>query len=295
MNIYCTQSQDQWMGDPEILYGRQYRQGDHFPVDGREEEFLLRHRLWRKVLQDRLHLAILPYEVHCILVVGTGCTIWALDFSRKHPSTQVVVLDHSTTRLTLTPSNLQVLSYDYQAIQHIDRRFDFILLRGLVGYLGSSEWMDITKSVWDVLVPGGWLEIQDLCLPEMSRDTHSSGSGPLIKWSQALLEAGRHVGRPMDAALYHKGRMERSNFENVVEKNTLWELGGVSAHSRPLRSLYKEVLQKGLEALSLRLLMEGLDQSYEQVQLDLANVRVDIERGITHATVKATVLYGRKL
>jgi hypothetical protein len=135
------------------------------------------------------------------------------------------------------------------------------------------------------LEPGGYHEIQDLCLPTECDDGTMAVDGALHKWQLGLVEASKKLGRPLGNAREYKGFLEKAGFINVVEKKFKWP-----SNTWPKDPKYKTLgmwqlanAENGLEAWTLALYTRALGWSKEQVLTLCANVRKDIRNPKIHA------------
>lgn len=74
-----------------------YRQGGYlFPNDEAEQDRLdMLHHIFLLVLEGKLYKAPLPRSPRCILDIGTGTGLWALDVADDFPGADVLGIDLS--------------------------------------------------------------------------------------------------------------------------------------------------------------------------------------------------------
>jgi cyclopropane fatty-acyl-phospholipid synthase-like methyltransferase len=164
--------------------GRKYS----FPNDERENDRLdLQHPLFSLTLDGKLFTAPIPKEkqLHCVLDVGTGTGIWAMDFADEQPETRVIGIDLSPTQPQFVPPNLTFEIDDLEETWTFNHPFDFIFARMTVGAFADSS--RFFQQSLEHLSPGGWVECMDICNPVKSDDNSMPSDTALLKWSVSRL------------------------------------------------------------------------------------------------------------
>lgn len=105
-----------------------YRQDSYLlPNDGDEQDRLdLQHKMWLIMLDGNLSTAPIG-EPSNVLDIGTGTGIWAKQFARMHPTSQVVGTDISLIQTSINlPPNLKFEREDSEDLWVFDHSFDYI-------------------------------------------------------------------------------------------------------------------------------------------------------------------------
>ena len=125
--------------------------------------------------------------------------------------------------------------------------------------------------------PGGSIEIQDNEYPLASHDSTIQDTN-ILKWSEAMVEAAKKLGRSITVAPSFKSMLADAGFTDIVEIKEQIPMNGW-----PLDSRYKQLgewsrymLSQGIEGISMGLLTEVLGLPREEVHVLLASVRKDL-------------------
>ncbi|KAJ9659644.1 hypothetical protein H2201_007235 [Coniosporium apollinis] len=262
--------------------GRRYhafKDGSYFfPNDEKENDRLdMQHALFLKSCKNQLYLAPIRDNVQHVLDLGTGTGIWALDFADTHPSAEVIGTDLSPIQPSWVPPNLKFIIDDCEDEWLFKQKFDFIHARMMCGSL--QDWPRFIEQSYENLEPGGWLELQDINMPFRSDDGSLSPDTALWKWSNYLLEAGKKLGRPVNAAEQYKKWMEAAGFVDIHEEVHKWPQNPWAKHPRQ-----KEIglwtmtdMLEGLHGLSMGPFTRASIMIPEEVEVFLAEVRKDVK------------------
>lgn len=130
----------------------------------------LQHKAWELVLGNKLFMAPIGEAVD-VLDIGTGTGIWAIEFARQHPESQVVGTDISLVQPRKNlPHNCTFEREDSEEEWVFDKLFDYIHWRLMFTCFGDFKAM--IQKVFDHLKPGG-------C--EYPRPVHVAASGSIDK------------------------------------------------------------------------------------------------------------------
>lgn len=106
-----------------------YREGQYLlPKDGDEQHRLnLQHHTFKVMLNGRLFLAPIYNPSH-VLDIGTGTGIWAKEFARKHPTSNVIGTDISVIQTASDkPDNVHFVREDSEGDEWtFGHLFDYI-------------------------------------------------------------------------------------------------------------------------------------------------------------------------
>lgn len=268
--------------------GRQYhsyRSGTNymFPEDTDEQDRLdLQHEQLLLTTGHKLILAPMDGDIHEVLDLGTGTGIWATEFADQHPEASVLGTDLSPIQPTLVPPNCRFVVDDFEEEWLFRQKFDLIHGRMLVGAMSNPA--SIFRKAFDNLKPGGWLEMQDVCLPTCD-DNSIPGDSPYQQWIDLQYKALRSVGREWDWAMKYKEMMEEAGFRNVEQKVFKWPQNTwpKATHFKQLGAISIANLDGGLEGFSLRPFSGLLGMGREEIEVLLAGVRKDMVNSRIHA------------
>lgn len=106
-----------------------YREGIYLlPNDGDEQDRLdLQHHTFKVMLRGRLFLAPIHNPAY-VLDIGTGTGIWAKEFARQYPASNVIGTDISAIQVMIKlPENLFFVREDSEGDEWLfDHLFDYI-------------------------------------------------------------------------------------------------------------------------------------------------------------------------
>lgn len=134
------------------------------------------------MLDGKLYTAPIPKEqtIHRVLDVGTGTGIWAIDYADEHPEAHVYGVDLSPIQPASIPPNLTFEIDDLEEPWTFTQKFDFVFSRMLVG--GFADWPRFFSQSLEHMNPGGWIELQDICMPVQCDDGTLKEDSHLWKW-----------------------------------------------------------------------------------------------------------------
>jgi hypothetical protein len=112
--------------------------------------------------------------------------------------------------------------------------FDFVFGRMLVGSIG--DWRKFIGQSFDNIQPGGWLELQDICMRPQCLDGTLKPDSYIFKWGDTMLEACEKIGRCADSAQRYKQQMTETGFVNVTEVVYKWP-----TNTWPAQHYYREL------------------------------------------------------
>ncbi|KAM0227894.1 hypothetical protein ACHAP5_012087 [Fusarium lateritium] len=224
-------------------------------------------------------------KVKRVLDVGTGTGIWAIDYADEHPDTQVVGVDLSPIQPDFVPPNVEFFIDDIEEPWTFSEPFDYVHSRLMT--FSIKSWPDLASSIYNNLVPGGYVELIEIDLLAKSDDNTLTEDHDLSKLICLLDEASTKIGRPFQDNKKNKDILRDAGYVDIVETVFKWP-----TNSWPQDKKYKEIGQwnnmnmdafKGLEALSIAVLTRVLGWSQEEVVVFLAKVRKDFNNKSIHA------------
>ncbi|CAN8096542.1 unnamed protein product [Discula destructiva] len=210
-------------------YGRlfnAYREGKYLlPNDGDEQDRLdLQHHQWRLILDGKLYIAPIG-EPGQVLDIGTGTGIWAKQFAKQHPNSQVIGTDISLIQPTeALPPNLSFVREDSEELWVFDKPSGFDYIRWRLMFSCFNDFEAMFAKVLEHLKPGGWAEFHESSLELVPADEAAAvvlRNSTLQKCFDLMLQAGINMGRDFDAPRKFKRWMIEAGFEDVIEKQIL--------------------------------------------------------------------------
>jgi hypothetical protein len=178
--------------------------------------------------------------------------IWAIEFARRHPGSQVVGSDLSLIQpdVSATVPNVSFVREDAED--------EWVYEPGTLDFSCFCSHRAVIRSAYAHLRPGGWIEYQDI-MPSVDADDESHRGTALHRWGYLTLAGAAGRGRDMEAARKYAGYMREAGFVDVVE--IPWKLPGNGWPDRePDRTIGNYMVLAGAEALqasSDKLLGEG--------------------------------------
>jgi hypothetical protein len=169
------------------------------------------------------------------------------------------------------PSNLQMVTEDAEGEWTFDQKFDFIHGRTLATCFTDPS--SIIGKAFDALAPGGYFELQDMCL--QTSDDGSMNGTALLEWQTHVKEATAKIGRGWTNVPNYKRWMIEKGFENVTEVKFRWPSNQWSnvEKERLLGAWTQAQIDNGmLQGVSTFLFMNKLGWSKEKLDEFLARV-----------------------
>lgn len=269
--------------DYRYNHGRRYHAFNedayHLPNDEQEIDRLdIQHSMWALTLNRALHISPLPQDIQHCLDVGTGTGKWAIEFADAHPQVQVVGTDLSPIQPIWMPPNCQFIVDNAEQEWIFGQRFDFVHSRMLL--MGIHDWSRYFTQAWNNVKPGGWVEVQEVQFPIAFADDGSvPPDAPLLVWSQRVREAALKAGIDTLVSNRFRDMLQAQGFVNVKEKWPKWALGAwpKGQQEKQIGVLTLENTKSFVSAIAMKLWTTYLDWSPEAVELELVNVRKDLE------------------
>ncbi|KUI54300.1 hypothetical protein VP1G_01784 [Cytospora mali] len=271
-----------------------YHDGRYYlPNDPAEQDRLdLQHKLWLVYLDGALCRAPIMSPKN-VLDVATGTGIWAIQFARQNPESNVIGTDLSLIQPPNTTDNCSFVKEDAELDEWtLPVLFDYIHLRMVHTCFDNHQ--EVIRKCYDNLEPGGWIELQDAVFKLLCTDGSANGSH-IEKFSQLILESGQTVGRDFDIPGKYKQMLTDAGFVDVVE-----EVGPIPGNPWPNEPKFKELglwqmtnSYKALRGFGWKLFRKmGMppDEIEELVRL----AKDDIRNTQLHFFFPTYVVYGRK-
>ena len=143
-------------------------------------------------------------------------TAWAIEFALAHPNARIIGTDLSPIQPEYVPINCSWLVDDANQPWPSDftSKFDFIHTRSLG--LGVSDWARMVQQAYTALKPGGWIELQEFCLP-LGCDDGSAAGSHLEEWGVKMKAAGALIGVDVSASAKNAERLRDAGYRHVRE------------------------------------------------------------------------------
>lgn len=150
------------------------------------------------------------------------------------------------------------------------------------------------QKAFDNLVPGGYLELQELVFPFCSAKPLPKDS-PYARWTEVTWEANKILPRKYDHAKNYAKFMREAGFVDVQEQTFFLPCGEWTGDPRyaKLGSWQMLNFMNGLEGGTLRNL-RLLGMPVEEIDEVVEEVRQEVSSGEVHTYWDIEVVYGRK-
>ncbi|KAI8145326.1 S-adenosyl-L-methionine-dependent methyltransferase [Fennellomyces sp. T-0311] len=160
-------SGDVQIGSKDALY--LLFRDDQFEIDRLNKQ----HRIMRDhcggnfdaPIQEQLEQGISVLDAGC----GTG--VWTVDMSKRYPQSTFEGIDISPTfaHVKSKPGNCSFKTYDItQPFPFPDNHFDYVHQRFLIAGIPEKEWQTVVNNVMRVVKPGGYVELMETVIPDIS-------------------------------------------------------------------------------------------------------------------------------
>ncbi|KAI2617781.1 S-adenosyl-L-methionine-dependent methyltransferase [Hypoxylon sp. NC1633] len=274
-------------------FGRTFNRNYFLPHDKQEQERNnLQHEISVEVHDGELHLCpvVKPRRV---LDVGTGTGIWAVEFARRNPDSEVVGIDlNPVPPPPFIVPNCHFHVADVDEEWSFNRPFNFIHVRSLGEPANKQQ---LFKSIYDNLAPGGWVEFQEWILHAQSSDRSLDGTA-FQKWNRLMAEGVKKLGKSLFFVLQYKSLLERTGFHNIVElkyavPTNTWPPG---RQSQRIGALMRNNALQVIDIYSLGVFTQGLGWSKEALDKLIVEVRKDIENTRIHSYSTLMTIYCQK-
>ena len=229
-------------------------------------------------MDGKLHAApISPTPEFQVLDVGTGSGVWAMEFARSNPSSQVTGIDLSAIQsATSVPDNCQFQIANAEKDWNFPQSFDFIHSRLLL--FGMHDWPAYFRRCLDHLKPGGWVEAQEVNYPLCCDDESAGSDSAVMRWGNLMHEAMAKGGVDPAPGDNFKRHMLNEGFTNVQGKLTTWACSPwpEDEYGKEIARLQRQNVLMALEGISTMVFMKYFGWTKQEVDALLEGVREDI-------------------
>lgn len=241
------------------------------------ERLDIMNALFDLVLEKLHHMPIDPNESHRILDIGTGTGIWAIEVGEECPTAEVIGIDISPTMPLTVPPNVKFEVADIEDAWNFSYPFTRIHSRYMAGSI--KDWPLLMRQCFNNLEPGGWAEFCDFDIDYYSQDGTLTEHHALRKWLTTAYGAEAVTGRTLRPGKMLQYWMEQNGFHNIQVLRQPLPLG-IWPKDKKLKKigfLNWTQLWEGLSGMSLRLYLDCLGWSAEELELLLVDVRKDLK------------------
>jgi hypothetical protein len=141
-----------------------------------------------------------------------------------------------------------------------------------------SDPASVIAKAFDGLVPGGYLEIQDIVMP-MKYVGNAPTDSAIYKWNIYIVEASVKAQRPWTHVVKYPQYFRDAGFEDIQDFKYLWPNRWLKKgkYFKTIARYFNRDIHEGLEGLSMKLFTNFLGWSREDVLNLVAAVRKDLQ------------------
>jgi hypothetical protein len=173
------------------------------------------------------------------------------------------------------PPNLRFEINDAEDDWVFPQKFDYIHGRALLSCFKNPK--QVINQTFSSLVPGGYLELQDVGCPFKYIGPPPTNS-PFYRWNNLCVEGSTKLGRPWTNVQYYKRWMEEIGFEDVVEETFYWPCGtwAKGKYFKQIGAIVRQNFLNGAEGMSLKVI-GSLGWTAEQIRELVVEVKKDMQ------------------
>jgi SAM-dependent methyltransferase len=257
----------------------------------------LQHQLFLLTLGGSLNkapLESLPNGLQNVLDLGTGTGIWAIDFADTHSSAKVIGTDLSPIQPIYVPPNCHFYVDDWSQEWTFDDPFDYIHARMLV--IAARNWRQLMQKCFDNLIPGGWVEFQDLHFPLVCDDGSSPPDSNTLQWSNYMLEGAKKLGIDLGATDNFPQWLSEAGFVDIHVEKYAWPINrwAKSEKEKEKGMWMLQNIQEGIQGFSMGLFTRGLGWRAEKVEVLLSECRKEFVDRSRHVYLPIGAFWARR-
>ncbi|KAF7594821.1 hypothetical protein BBP40_008151 [Aspergillus hancockii] len=281
--------------------GRRYhkfREGEYlFPNDEIEQDRMdMLHHIYRLMLGGGLCRAPISQAPQCILDIGTGTGIYALDIADKFPSAEILGIDLSPIQPDWVPPNCKFLVDDVEdEWLYSDRKqFDYIHLRNMAGSI--SNWDRLFMQAFAHTKPGGYIEIQEFRAWFFAQDGELPEDSNIRQWNRYIVEGMAAFGKPIDIVEELSEKLNATGFIDVHD-DVLKVPIGLWPKDPALKELGQWMqiqTMDAIEPLSLALFTRILGWTEHDSHVLFEKTRTEFKESKRQLYLYTHFIYGRK-
>lgn len=237
----------------------------------------------RLSIGDKLFYAPL-HEPTCVLDIGTGTGLWAIDVADAYPAATVHGTDLSPIQPGYVPPNLLFEIADADEEWTYRTMFDLVHSR-VMNDTSLKDWPHFYQEAFKVLKPGGWVESQEFSYKRYSDDNTIPADSVVTRWEDLWTEGINKLGLKghCDPNLVVR-QMQDAGFINITRLNFKMPIGPWAKDPtlREAGLFGKANLLSGFYGLSVKVFTQLLDWSVEELEVLLAQCRRELNRKGIH-------------
>ena len=223
-------------------------------------------------------------EPSCVLDVGTGTGLWAIDMADAYPAATIYGTDLSPVQPSYVPPNLIFEIADADEKWTNRTMFDLVHTR-VMNDTSLKDWSHFYREAFSCLKPGGWVESQEFSYKRFSDDNTIPEDSIVTKWEDLWTEGINKLGLKghCDPDLV-ECQMRDAGFINVTRLNFKMPIGpwAKDATLREAGRFGRANLLEGFYGLSVKVFTQLLDWSVEELEVLLAKCRQELNRKKIH-------------
>lgn len=267
------------------------------PIDEAGQEVMdINHHVLILLMGNKLYLAPLSKDIQAAVDIGTGTSIWAIEFADQFPNASVIGTDLAPIQPSWVPANLQFQIDDCTQEWTIPHNsLDYVHMRWLVGSI--ADWTALFKEAYKSLKPGGWVETYEPSATVESDDNSVLPGSAMSQWQKFFVEGGCKMGRPFTVfqdELQKKG-MQEAGFVDIEEINFKNPVGGwpKDPEAQSIGQCTQATLEQDGKGTVLHM-ATALGWSEEEVTVFISHLRREIRSPKIHAFFRQKAVWGRK-
>ncbi|KAK8857296.1 S-adenosyl-L-methionine-dependent methyltransferase [Apiospora arundinis] len=269
-----------------------YKEGSYLlPNDEAEQDRLdFQHAMMTLILGGKLAMAPIRETPKRVMDVATGTGIWALEFARANPGSYVVGTDLSKIQPEPEVPNCHFEKDDCEETWLWDPTFDYIHIRQIV--TGIRDPKRLFQQVYDHLVPGGWIEIQD---GTMELDGVGVEDSHIHKWFDYCAAGATAKGFDVRKAKNYDSWLKDIGFTEIHAQRfevpcSPWPKDPQAAQ---IGAYQQRNMHDGLRGVSY-LLLRNAGMSPEEIEEFVQATKQELREGKVQGYSYFYVVYGRK-
>jgi SAM-dependent methyltransferase len=236
----------------------------------------------RLSIGNRLFFA--PLEPKCVLDIGTGTGLWAIEMADSYPAAEIYGTDLSPIQPHYVPPNLVFEIADADEEWTFRPMFDLVHTR-VMNDTSLKDWPHFYREAFKVLKPGGWVESQEFSYKRYSDDGTLPADSIITKWEDLWTEGINKLGHRghCDPDLVMR-QMSEAGFINITRLNFKMPIGPWPKDPmlRQAGEFGRANLLFGFYGLSVKVFTQLLGWSVQELEVLLADCRNELNKKGIH-------------
>ena len=156
------------------------------------------------------------------------------------------------------------------------------LIHGRMLVNSINDWPGFINRCKKHLLPGGWLELNDVVLQFFAEDECDESGAPMLRWWKAVFrESARTNGIDVDSTSKHAQQLRSVGFLDVRERMFKWRVGSGRARTqdeKEIGELQLENMRVLIGSVTERAVQRGnfSDMNAKQAQALAAEAKLDV-------------------